>query len=49
VLVKQSSGHAVLDEAALAAVRAWRFEPATLNGAPVEAEAEVPIRFKLTD
>jgi len=49
VSVKQSSGHSVLDEAALAAVRAWRFEPATLNGAPVEAEVEVPIRFKLTD
>ena len=47
VEVKRSSGHAVLDAAAAAAVRKWRFKPATLDGVPVEAEVEVPIRFRL--
>jgi protein TonB len=46
--VTRSSGHTVLDAAAAAAVRAWRFRPATSDGTPVEAEVEVPIRFELT-
>jgi len=49
VEVKQSSGYASLDEAAVAAAWKWRFEPAMLNGTPIEAEVDVPIRFKLTD
>jgi protein TonB len=49
VEVKMSSGHDALDRAARAAVERWRFEPARLDGAPVEAELEVPIRFQLTD
>lgn len=44
----QSSGHPALDEAALTAVRAWRFEPAKRNGVAVELEIDVPIRFRLT-
>jgi protein TonB len=47
--VRTSSGHAVLDEAALAAVRLWRFHPATRGGVPIAAPAEVPIRFSLQD
>lgn len=47
--VKHSSGRAVLDEAALAAVRRWLFRPATAGGMPVEADVEVPIRFRLSD
>jgi protein TonB len=47
VFVDQTSGDASLDEAALAAVRRWRFRPARRNGAPVAANVQVPIRFSL--
>jgi len=36
-----------LDEAAMEAVRTWRFEPAKRDGVPVRAWAVVPIEFKL--
>ena len=42
-----SSGSPRLDDAALAAVRAARFTPATRNGHMVEGAAEVPIVFRL--
>jgi len=49
VRVLRSSGHAMLDEAAVSTVRAqWRFIPARRDGVPVESRAEVPIRFRLT-
>jgi protein TonB len=47
VAVARSSGHDVLDDAALAAVRRWRFTPATVAGLPVEGTVEVPIEFRL--
>jgi protein TonB len=47
VQLKQSSGHAALDAAALGTVRKWRFVPARRGGAAVEARVEVPIVFKL--
>src|SRR5215475_11582709 len=34
-----------LDENALAALRSWRFSPAKRNGEPVEALAQIDIRF----
>lgn len=43
----RSSGHGVLDETAMKAVRAWRFEPARRGAAAVSCVIEVPIRFKL--
>jgi protein TonB len=49
VTVGKSSGDAALDEAALEAVRYWRFEAARRNGLPVRAWAVVPIEFKLID
>ena len=49
VTVGKSSGDAALDEAALEAVRYWRFEPAKRDGVPVRAWAVVPIEFKLID
>jgi protein TonB len=49
VKVEQGSGNTSLDEAALAAVRRWRFEPARRDGEPVRAWAVVPIEFKLID
>ena len=48
--VVESSGSAVLDRAAVAAVREWEFRPAEVRGHPVRATLELPpIRFKLTD
>jgi periplasmic protein TonB len=43
----RSSGHALLDAAALAAVRRWAFEPASVEGRRVEAWVEVPVHFRL--
>lgn len=45
--VQSSSGHARLDEAALAAVRTWRCNPAQRNGQPVRATALQPFKFVL--
>ncbi len=49
VTVGESSGESALDQAALDAVRGWRFEPARRNGVPVRAWAVVPVEFKLID
>ena len=46
VEVSQSSGYARLDEAALAAVRQWRFVPARRGQEPVSASVIVPIEFR---
>lgn len=46
--IAASSGHDSLDEAALAAVRRWRFVPGMQAGRPVEAVGFVPIPFRLT-
>jgi TonB family protein len=45
--VFQSSGHAILDHAALDAVRRWAFEPARLGDKAMEMWVKVPIRFEL--
>ena len=42
------SGHPMLAQAALAAVRQWRYRPYILNGAPVEVETEVIVKFVLS-
>jgi protein TonB len=47
VAVARGSGHRALDEAAIAAVKLWRFEPAVADGRPVAAVAELPVRFRL--
>lgn len=44
--VARRSGSRELDRAALAAVRDWRFKPATRNGKPVESVTELPVEFK---
>ena len=41
------SGHALLDQAALAALRDWRFQPARQGGRAVSATLHVPVRFEL--
>jgi protein TonB len=45
--VVRSSGHAPLDESALATVRRWRFVPATRAGVAVSSWVEIPIHFQL--
>lgn len=45
--VANSSGHPILDKAALATVQRWRFSPARLAGQPATATVEVPITFSL--
>lgn len=47
--VAQSSGYSLLDEAAVAAVRQWRFIPASQGGKPTAATAEVPVSFRLQE
>jgi periplasmic protein TonB len=49
VKVVSSSGHDILDEAALRAVRTWRFVPATRGGTPVAGIVNVPVEFKLAN
>ena len=48
VEIASSSGHDVLDRAALAAVARWRFLPAQRAGRPLVSSVEVPVRFQLT-
>jgi periplasmic protein TonB len=47
VSVQKSSGHSVLDDAALAASRTWSFVPATQGGQPVAGTVTFPVQFKL--
>ncbi|RMD68336.1 MAG: energy transducer TonB, partial [Gammaproteobacteria bacterium] len=47
VRVVRSSGHPVLDRAALEAVSRWRFAPARRGGIPVTATTRIPVRFRL--
>lgn len=45
--VRESSGHRILDNAAIEAVKAWKFEAALVEGRPVRSFVEVPILFEL--
>lgn len=45
--LKKGSGHALLDQAAISAVRKWRFVPAKRGDTAMTAWVEVPITFKL--
>ena len=45
--VSRSSGYSVLDQAAMASIRGWLFEPASINGEKVEMWVKVPVRFDL--
>jgi len=47
IQVQTSSGHKLLDEAALATVKQWRFKPAMQNGKPVSQWVTIPIQFRL--
>jgi protein TonB len=47
IVVAQSSGAALLDEAAVKAVQGWTFVPARRGDTPIAHPVEVPIRFQL--
>jgi protein TonB len=48
VVIAKSSGSALLDAAAIDAVRRWRFVPARRGDVAVQADVQVPIVFSLT-
>jgi len=47
VSLEKTSGHPSLDEAALTAVKSWRFVPARQGGQAIESPYVVPVVFKL--
>ncbi len=47
--VKVVKGHAALAQAAMAAIRRWRYQPFILNGVPVEVENTILVEFKSPD
>lgn len=47
VTIARSSGFGVLDQAALRAVKKWRFQPRTIAGQPAPGLVEVPVNFGL--
>jgi protein TonB len=49
VSVSKSSGFRLLDEAAVAETKRWRFAPAMRGPKPTEASVEVPVKFELVD
>lgn len=46
-VLKESSGFRLLDEAALKAVKTWKFHPAMKNGKPAPDYLVVPVEFRL--
>ncbi len=49
VEVSTSSGYAMLDNAAMNAVKSWRFAPATRAGQAVDKWFIIPVQFSLTE
>lgn len=47
VVIAQTSGASLLDEAAIKAVQGWTFVPARRGDTPIAHPVEVPIRFQL--
>ena len=46
--IDASSGHALLDDAAVKLAKAYRFKPATQDGHPVQQCTGLPVKFVLT-
>ena len=42
------SGHPMLTQAALDAVRQWKYRPYLLNGNPVEVDTQITVNFTLS-
>jgi protein TonB len=49
VRVERPSGHAVLNEAALEAVRRWVFNPARRGRRAIPSRSRVPVHFKIVE
>lgn len=49
IAVYQASGYPILDEAALTAVKGWRFAPPTDGAFTFSAVVDVPVRFDLRE
>ena len=47
--IKKSSGYGVLDQAALEAIRKWRFIPARRGNEAVVEWVDIPLKFKLEE
>lgn len=47
ITVKHSSGHDILDQAALEAVKSWHFIAARRGAEPLAAWVEIPVMFRL--
>ncbi|MRV74410.1 TonB family protein [Duganella sp. FT92W] len=46
--IDKSSGHKILDDAAVKAVQGWAFEPARRGQTPIDGWVKVPLNFKLS-
>lgn len=46
---KPVDGHPAFSDAAVAAVKQWRFEPARLDGKPVDITVKIPVKFTLQE
>lgn len=49
VTVQKSSGSRLLDQAAIEAVKTWKFNPGSKGGKPAQGYALVPIDFNLNE
>jgi protein TonB len=47
VTVQKTSGHSVLDDAALETAKTWIFDPATQGGQPIAGTVTFPMQFQL--
>ncbi|MBB6093859.1 TonB family protein [Povalibacter uvarum] len=48
IMVTDSTGNKALEQAAVEAARDWEFEPATLDGVPIDAGQNMKVNFVLT-
>ena len=49
ITVVASSGHGVLDKAAVQGIQRWRFQPARRGNQTITASLQVPVTFRLQD
>jgi protein TonB len=49
LLIKKTSGYAVLDREALKTIKKWKFIPASRMGVPITMLVDIPVRFSLEE